>query len=120
MEDRLKNAQRICQLGKLLDDQDIHVVCAILSLFPETREWNRKHLKRYFEVFIDTPMQDLVSRDSKGIYSRFQKGETRDVAGMDIVFPRPDNADLIIQNSRSREELLEYAREIAQRVVGQD
>ena len=117
MEDRRTNARRICQLGKLLDDQGINVVCAILSLFPESRSWNREHLKSYYEVFIDTPVQDLVQRDSKGIYRRFNSGEIRDVAGMDIEFPRPDNADLTINNINSREALLGYAKTIAEKIM---
>lgn len=117
MSDRLINAKRICQLGKLLDDQGIHVVCAILSLFPESRSWNREHLKSYYEIFIDVPMQDLVLRDSKGIYSRFSNGEIRDVAGMDIEFPRPDRADLIINNIQSKDVLLGYAKSIAERIT---
>jgi len=118
LEDRRTNAQRICQLGKLLDDQGIHVVCAILSLFPETREWNRKNLKNYYEVFIDAPMQDLVQRDSKGIYRRFRNGDIRDVAGMDIKFLRPDNADLTINNINSKEALLGFAKPIAEKITG--
>ena len=118
MEDRRTNARRICQLGKLLDDQDIHVVCAILSLFPETRKWNRENLKNYYEVFIDAPMRDLVQRDAKGIYRKFNSGEIRDVAGMDIEFPRPDNADLTISNSNSREVLLGFSKVIAEKIMG--
>ena len=117
MKDRLTNAKRICQLGKLLDDQGIHVVCAILSLFPETRAWNRENLKNYYEVFIDTPMEVLVNRDSKGIYGRFKSGEIRDVAGMDIEFPYPENANLVIRNTNSKEELLGYAKSIADRIL---
>ena len=117
MEDRRINARRICRLGKLLSDQGIHVVCAILSLFPETREWNRANLENYYEVFIDTPMQDLVQRDSKGIYRRFSSGEIYDVAGMDLKFQRPDNADLIIDNANSREALLGFASTIAKMII---
>lgn len=120
MEDRLKNAERICQLGKLLDDQGVHVVCAILSLFPDTREWNRRNLQSYREVFIDTPMADLKTRDSKGIYKRFEDGEVRDVAGLDIAFPRPDNADLIIENLGSKPELLKHAGHIADWLLGSE
>lgn len=118
MEDRRTNAQRICQLGRFLEDQGIDVVCAILSLFPETRAWNRQHLKNYYEVFIDTPMPDLVRRDPKGIYRRFNNGEIRDVAGMDIEFPQPWNADLTIGNIGSEEQLLAYAKGIAQKITG--
>ena len=47
MEDRLKNAYRICNLGKFLSDQGFCVVCSILSIFPDTRDWNRKNFKNY-------------------------------------------------------------------------
>ena len=112
MEDRLLNAQRICQLGKFLDDQGINVVCAILSIFPETRDWNRDHIKNYYEVFIDTPIENLIDRDSKGIYSKFNRGEISDVAGMDIKFPLPNQADLVIDNNGSESDLLSYSAKI--------
>ena len=120
MEDRLKNAERICQLGKLLDDQGMHVVCAILSIFPVTREWNRCNLRSYREVFIDTTLQDLKVRDSKGIYKRFEDGEVRDVAGLDIEFPTPDNAELVIENIGSKQDLLKYAEPIANWLLGSE
>lgn len=117
MQDRMTNARRICQLGKMLEEQGVDVVCAILSLFPETRDWNRTNLRNYYEVFIDTPMDDLVKRDSKGIYGRFNRGEIREVAGMDISFPHPDKADLVIDNVSSREQLLSYSQPIADRIL---
>lgn len=117
MEDRRTNAKRICQLGKFLDDQGFDVVCAILSLFPESRSWNREYLKSYYEVFIDTPLQDLVKRDSKGIYRRFNSGEISDVAGMDIEFIPPINADLTIHNIESRDALLGFAKSIADKIT---
>ena len=65
MKDRLLNARRICQLGKFLDDQGVNVVCAILSIFPETRDWNRKNIKNYYEVYIETPIEILADRDPR-------------------------------------------------------
>lgn len=118
MDDRRKNGARICKLGKFLDEQNVHVVCAILSLFPEQREWNRKNLKDYLEVFIDAPLADLKARDSKGLYRRFETGEIRDVAGLDIEFPRPSRADIVIPNDTSREALLAHAGPIAERMLG--
>lgn len=117
MGDRLINAKRICQLGKLLDDQGINVVCAILSLFPETRDWNRKNLKQYYEVFIETPIQDLIERDSKGVYGKYNKGEICDVAGMDLEFPVPQTPDLIINNCRSKEKLLSFSEPIVKLIL---
>ena len=48
LKDRKKNADRINNICEFLDKQDIDVVCAILSLFPESRERCRKNLKKYF------------------------------------------------------------------------
>jgi adenylyl-sulfate kinase len=117
MEDRLVNAKRICQLGKFIENEGIHVICPILSLFPETRDWNRKNLKNYYEVFIETPMEHLIQRDSKGLYSKFKKGEISEVAGMDLEFKRPEEADLIINNVKSKEEFLNFAPLIVQKVL---
>ncbi len=109
MQDRLTNAKRICQLGKFLDSQGINVVCAILSIFPETRKWNRENIEDYYEVFIDTPIETLVSRDSKGIYRKFKNAEITEVAGMDIDFPVPKSADLVIDNDASLNDLLSHS-----------
>jgi len=117
MEDRLLNAQRICQLGKFLDDQGMNVVCAILSIFPETREWNLKNIENYYEVYIDTPIGTLVERDSKGIYEKYKRGEISEVAGMDLDFPIPDKADLVIKNSHSKDKLLSFAKPIVERIL---
>lgn len=117
LEDRRINADRICKLGKFLDEQGINVVCAILSLFVESRTWNRKNLENYFEVYIDAPVKQLINRDSKGIYKKYQEGEITNVAGMDIDFPIPDHADMVIRNNKSLTLLLSNAEIIAKKII---
>ena len=99
LADRRKNAERISRICKYLDDQNIHVICAILSLFPESREWNRKFINNYYEVFIDASIVQLKKRDYKGLYKRFENGEIKNIAGMDIEFKKPDSPDIIIKNN---------------------
>ena len=111
--DRKKNADRISQLCKFLDEQGIHVVCAILSLFPESRIWNRKNIKNYFEVYIDAPIKQLQERDYKGLYKKYSDGEINNVAGMDIEFIEPDSSDIIIKNDGSKKDLLEHSEFIS-------
>ena len=52
-EDRLKNSERVSQLCKYLNDQGIHVICAILSIFKESRDWNKKNISDYIKNFIN-------------------------------------------------------------------
>lgn len=118
LDGRRRNAERICRLCAFLDVQGIDVVCAILSIFPESRGWCRNHLRQYYEVFIDTPIATLRQRDSKGLYARHARGEIRDVAGLDLEFHRPSSPDLLIVNDGSLEELLSHALVLADRICG--
>jgi cytidine diphosphoramidate kinase len=112
LEDRLHNAQRICRFGKYLDSQGIDVVCGILSIFPETQQWNRDNIHHYFEVYIRTPMEMLIQRDSKGLYRRAIDGEIKNVVGIDMEFPEPPQPDLIIDNDTVMESLQPIAHHI--------
>ena len=113
LEDRKKNADRLCRMSKFLDDQGINVVCAILSIFEESREWNRESISNYYEVFIDVPVEILIKRDSKGLYARALKGEIKDFPGVNFDFPVPAKPDLVVRNNGSKEALLEYAEGLA-------
>lgn len=112
LADRRKNADRICRLGQFLERQGIDVVCAILSMFPESRQWNRSNLRDYFEVFIDAPMAQLVQRDAKGLYRRALSGEIKEVAGVDLDFPVPETPDLVIENDNGLSKLLDYTSQL--------
>lgn len=99
VEDRRKNAFREANLCKMLDEQQIHVVCCILCNQPEIRESNRKIFKQYFEVFIDVSINNLIKRDPKGLYKRVLDGKTQDVVGVDIKFYPPKDPDMVIDNN---------------------
>lgn len=102
--DRKRNAERICRLCMHLDRQGINVVCAILSIFEESHEWNRANYGSYFEVYIEARMDSLLKRQRNAIYDRALKGETRDVVGVDIPFTPPKHPHLVIGNDGGRED----------------
>lgn len=114
LEDRRTNAGRVNRLCAWLESEGVHVVCSILSIFEESRQWNREHLKNYFEVFIDTPIETLIQRDGKGLYKKALAGELQDVAGVDLEFPKPSNPDLVIDNSQGLQGLLAYAPQLVE------
>jgi adenylylsulfate kinase len=100
-DDRYRNGWRYCRLSKMLDDQGLHAVCCVLSLFEEHRRWNREHLSSYFEVYVDAPMETLKRRDEKDLYRRAETGEIDNVVGVDIPFEEPEDPDLIIENDET-------------------
>jgi len=117
LSDRLINAKRICELCRFLDYQGINVVCSILSLFPEIQNWNRVNINNYYEVYIDSPIEDLIERDSKGIYGKYIRGEINQVIGMDIKFPVPKKANLVIKNNKSKKDLLKFSTQLISMLI---
>ena len=118
LADRKKNADRLCRISRFLAGQNIHVVCAVLSIFEESRAWNRENIDGYYEVYIDTPMQMLVERDPKGLYARALRGEIEHFPGVSLEFPVPSHPDLIIQNDGTLASLLNHAPALAALATG--
>ena len=116
IEGRRRNAERLSVLSKFLADQGIHVVAAVLSIFPEWRRWNRKNIPDYSEVYIKASMQTLLRRDIKNLYARAARGEIVNVVGVDIPFPEPKNPELVIENDVDR---LEF-KELTDRIMSLD
>jgi len=112
IEERKRNSDRICELCEWLDMQNINVVCSVLSLFEEARDWNRKTYSKYFEVYIDVPMEILKKREKKGLYEGAACGKIKNVVGVDIPFSTPQNPDFIFDNSKNDADFSETAREI--------
>lgn len=102
---RRKNAQRLSFLSKFLSDQGIHVIAAVLSIFPEWRKWNRDNINAYAEVYLKVSMEVLKKRDRNNLYIPAFEGELKDVVGVDINFPEPEKPDLVIDNNKENDSL---------------
>lgn len=112
MEGRLKNAERLSHLSRFLASQDIHVIAAVLSIFPEWQRWNRENIPNYAEVYLKLSMETLYRRDIKNLYGPARRGEIQNVVGIDIPFPPPLAAELVIENDQDREEMGELVEQV--------
>ncbi|PWT29272.1 adenylyl-sulfate kinase [Butyrivibrio fibrisolvens] len=86
------------RLGKLLTDQGIDVIMSVIGMRDEYREWNRSNIERYLEIYLKVPLEELVKRDSKGLYAKALRGEALNVYGINLAFEEPKSPDLIILN----------------------
>ncbi len=112
LEERKRNADRICELCLVLDSQGINVVCAILSAFEISREWNRRQYSKYFEAYIKVPMEVLRRRDVKGLYEAASRGEMKNVVGIDLPFEEPRQPDFVFENTRDQSDFSDIADEL--------
>ena len=100
--DRETIAYRNGRVCKMLTDQNIDVVCCTISMFDGVREWNRQNISEYREIFIDVPLEILIARDKKNLYSGARDGKTKNVAGFDVEVEFPKSPDLRIVNDGTK------------------
>ncbi len=117
MEARRKVAERIAEICAWLDEQGMHVVCCTISMFPELRRRNRERFSRYFEVFVDAPMEALERRHPDALYDRAARGEVANVVGVDIAYEKPENPDFILDNRGDGTDFAQVARDLLGRMA---
>ena len=93
-----------------MDKQDINVVCCILSIFKESREWNRENYSKYIEVYLHASDEILSKRRS--LYNESRKGLIKNVVGVDIPFDVPENYDFSFNTGDNSESAKEIADKI--------
>ncbi len=108
-EARIKLTYQNARLCKMLNEQDIDVVICLIAMYDACREWNRKNIQNYKEIYLKVTIKELIKRDQKGLYSRAIKNEIQDVLGINCTYEEPKNPDLCIDNSGkyTPEEVLE-------------
>lgn len=114
---RIINAYRISRFAKMLEEQNMIVIVATMSLYQEIHEWNRKNFKNYFEVYLTASLEVLHKRDQKKLYSQFKKGEQKDIVGLDLKAEIPLEPNLILQNEGDINSISKLADEIINKVT---
>ncbi|MGO9267728.1 MAG: adenylyl-sulfate kinase, partial [Candidatus Binataceae bacterium] len=106
-EDRDTNIRRIGYVCKLLARNGVIAISAAISPYRDVRDEVRKMHDRFFEVFVECPLDTLVERDVKGLYKKAIAGEIKNFTGVSDPYEAPLNAELIVNSSiESREESL--------------
>jgi len=100
-EERYISEERRSKLSKLISHQGVHVIVSGISNEPVIREWNKKNIKDYLEIYIKTDQKILYSRDPKDIYKNYLDGKTKNVVGEDIPFQEPIEPWMTIHNNES-------------------
>ena len=98
IEARAAVTNKIQAIANFLIRQNINVVVCNITAQNKLLEENRKMFLKYFEVFIDADIKQLIKLDSKDIYKKALNGQLFDVVGVDIPYQKPLSPDIIIKN----------------------
>jgi len=115
MGDRAENLRRLAHVATLMADAGLTVLVPAISPLEEHRDLARSvHQEagiEFFEVFVDTPLEDCERRDPKGLYAKARRGEITHFTGIDSPYQRPKNPDLRLTPDYT-------AAELAEQVIG--
>jgi sulfate adenylyltransferase len=97
-EDRDTNIRRIGWVAAEVVRHGGVAVCAAVSPYRSTRAECRALVgsDRFFEVFVDTPIEVCEKRDAKGLYAQARAGKLKGFTGVDDPYEAPESAELVL------------------------
>jgi bifunctional enzyme CysN/CysC len=61
---------------------------------------------RFVEIFVDTPLEQCIARDPKGLYKRALAGEIKNFTGIDQAYEVPEVPEIHLMAGRDTAEAL--------------
>ncbi len=114
-ESRKENIRRISEVAKLFADSGTIVMTAFISPYREDRKLAREVIgSDYVEVFVNTPVEECINRDPKGLYKKAIAGEIKGFTGIDAPYEEPLNPEINLENlsiEKSVEILINYLKQ---------
>lgn len=97
-EDRDTNIRRIGWVAAEVVRHGGVAVCAAVSPYRATRAECRALVgsDRFFEIFVDTPIEVCEQRDAKGLYAQARAGKLKGFTGVDDPYEAPESAELVL------------------------
>ncbi|HEY3890422.1 MAG TPA: sulfate adenylyltransferase subunit CysN [Bradyrhizobium sp.] len=94
--DRVENIRRAGEVAKLMVEGGLIVICSFISPYRAEREMVRALVGdgEFIEVFVDTPIEECVRRDPKGLYSKAKAGKIKNFTGIDAPYEAPEHPEI--------------------------
>ncbi|MEQ1940726.1 sulfate adenylyltransferase subunit CysN [Mesorhizobium sp. CN5-321] len=108
--DRVENIRRVAEVARLMADAGLIVIVSFISPFRSERRAAREIMRpgEFVEIFVDTPLEECIRRDPKGLYERALKGEIPNFTGISSPYEAPENAEIRLETvGRTPEEMAE-------------
>jgi adenylylsulfate kinase len=95
-EDRTENIRRISEICNLMLDAGVLTLAAFVSPYIKDREEVQQIVGRdnFFEIFVNTSLEECERRDVKGLYKKARSGEIKNMTGISAPYEAPVNPDL--------------------------
>lgn len=99
-EDRDTNIKRIAFVCGLLTRNGVVSISAAISPYREAREWARKEIGDFVEIYLKCPIEVCRQRDVKGLYKLVDEGKIKNFTGVDDPYEEPEHPELVIETDK--------------------
>jgi len=99
-EDRKEHNRRVIFVAKILAKNGVVTLVPLISPYRETREYARKEIPNFVEVWVKTSVEECKKRDPKGLYKKAQAGEIKNLTGLQAPYEEPQNAELVLETEK--------------------
>ncbi len=102
-EDRVENIRRIGEVTRLFTDAGMICITAFISPYRADRDLARKIAPpgKFFEVYLNTPLDVCEQRDVKGLYARARAGEIKNFTGVSAPYEPPLKPEIELHTEKS-------------------
>ncbi len=98
-EDRAENVRRVGEVSRILAEAGTVSIVSLVSPYAAERDKVRAAHQEagipFFEVHVDTPLEECERRDPKGLYAKARAGEITNLTGVGAPYEAPANPELV-------------------------
>ncbi|MCK4784450.1 MAG: adenylyl-sulfate kinase [Desulfobacteraceae bacterium] len=99
-EDRDENIRRAAFLARLLTKNGIAVLTSFISPYRELRDYARREIGDFVEIYVKCPVEVCIQRDTRGMYKKALAGEIPNFTGVSDPYEEPLNPEVLIESDK--------------------
>ena len=101
-------------IGRFLVENGVTVIFDATAHKRKYREYARRLIRNFLEIYVYAPLEVCMERDVKGLYRKALRGEIKTLPGLQVKYEEPPNPDLKIETHKLTVE--EAAEKIIKRI----
>lgn len=95
-EERDRFYRQLALIGQMLTRSGVNVIFDATANKQAYRDYARKLIEKFVEVYIECPLEICAARDPKGIYAKARLKQATNVPGMQAPYERPLTPELTL------------------------
>jgi adenylylsulfate kinase len=99
--DRERNIERIAYIARMLAENKINVIIALVSPYLKSRELARKICPNFIEIFVNCDPRECIRRDTKDMYRNALEGRIKNFTGIQDKYEKPSKPEIMVETDKN-------------------